>query len=242
MLRPGVLGGPITLKRRLTTASRPLALASDYYSPSKQARGGPVVILHGLYGSKQNWRSLAKGMSNRLERDVHALVRPLFILGLCGQQTLTSECQDLRNHGDSPHSPDASYLDLSGDVAAFIEDRQLKDVTVVGHSMYARPLRVREIVKSRLTRSTRRQGWKSRHVAGSAPHSYPHQARWFVAFAQAFGNGAEPFQFQVVDMAPGVGKISPEFGAYLKGMQEITEAKVFNRKEADAILTKYEPV
>ena len=43
-------------------------------------------------------------------------------------------------------------------------------------------------------------------------------------------------------MAPGVGKISPEFGAYLKGMHEITAAKVFNRKEADAILTKYESV
>lgn len=70
------LRAPLSLRRQLTTASRPtLSLACDSYAPAKPARSGPVVILHGLYGSKQNWRSLAKAMANRLERDVHALVR-----------------------------------------------------------------------------------------------------------------------------------------------------------------------
>ncbi|KAK4706015.1 hypothetical protein P7C70_g188, partial [Phenoliferia sp. Uapishka_3] len=167
-------------KRQLTTASRPtLSLASDSYAPSKPTRGGPVVILHGLYGSKQNWRSLAKGMANRLERDVHAL--------------------DLRNHGESPHSPHATYRDMSGDVAAFLEERSLEDVTVIGHSM----------------------GGK-------------------VAMALALRPTPALSRLVVVDMAPGIGKISPEFGAYLKGMQEVTEAKVHSRKEADDILSKYE--
>lgn len=46
----------------------------------------------------------------------------------------------------------------------------------------------------------------------------------------------------VVDIAPGVGKISPEFRAYLDAMQEIDAAKVSSRKKADEILQKTEPV
>lgn len=46
----------------------------------------------------------------------------------------------------------------------------------------------------------------------------------------------------VVDIAPGVGAISPEFSAYCDAMMAIDEAKVTSRKEADAILAKTEPV
>lgn len=46
----------------------------------------------------------------------------------------------------------------------------------------------------------------------------------------------------MVDMAPGVGKISPEFHNYINAMKEIEKAAVHSRKEADEILTKYEPV
>lgn len=61
-----------------STRSGPLDLAADLYPAPSTASGGssapPLVILHGLYGSKQNWRSLAKTLAQRLERDVHALV------------------------------------------------------------------------------------------------------------------------------------------------------------------------
>lgn len=50
------------------------------------------------------------------------------------------------------------------------------------------------------------------------------------------------FRLLVVDMAPGVGSISVEFKRYLEAMQEIDSALVKSRKEADAILAKYEPV
>lgn len=46
----------------------------------------------------------------------------------------------------------------------------------------------------------------------------------------------------VVDMAPGVGKISPEFHSYINAMKEIEKAAVHSRKEADEILAEYEPV
>lgn len=46
----------------------------------------------------------------------------------------------------------------------------------------------------------------------------------------------------VVDIAPGVGKVSPEFQAYLDAMKAIDDAQVMSRKDADAILAKTEPV
>lgn len=46
----------------------------------------------------------------------------------------------------------------------------------------------------------------------------------------------------MVDIAPGVGSISPEFREYLTAMKEIDDANVKSRKEADVILQKYEKV
>jgi pimeloyl-ACP methyl ester carboxylesterase len=66
---------------RTFSTSRPtwqaVALASDAYAPKASTGSGPLVILHGLYGSKQNWRSLAKAMADRLGKEVIALVRRL---------------------------------------------------------------------------------------------------------------------------------------------------------------------
>jgi pimeloyl-ACP methyl ester carboxylesterase len=45
------------------------------------------------------------------------------------------ELQDLRNHGDSPHTPYHNYLSMADDVAGFIDEHKLKDTTLIGHSM-----------------------------------------------------------------------------------------------------------
>jgi pimeloyl-ACP methyl ester carboxylesterase len=45
------------------------------------------------------------------------------------------ELQDLRNHGDSPHTPYHDYLSMADDVAGFIDEHMLKDTTLIGHSM-----------------------------------------------------------------------------------------------------------
>lgn len=65
--------------------SIPVTLASDSYPPplpsssSSSTAGiegnkGPLIILHGLYGSKQNWRSLSKTLAKNLNREVIAVV------------------------------------------------------------------------------------------------------------------------------------------------------------------------
>lgn len=75
----------------------------------------PLIILHGLFGSKQNWNSVAKGLNKRLNRTVITL--------------------DSRNHGESPHSSSMTYSDMAEDVVAFMEDVGLESAIFLGHSM-----------------------------------------------------------------------------------------------------------
>ena len=75
----------------------------------------PVLILHGLFGSKSNNRSIARELNSRLERDIY--------------------CLDLRNHGDSPHDSRHDYPALAADVERFIKDHQLGQSIFLGHSM-----------------------------------------------------------------------------------------------------------
>jgi len=75
----------------------------------------PVLIMHGLFGSKTNWNSLSKSIQQRTKRKVIAV--------------------DARNHGDSPHSPDMTYTHMAKDVVHLMENLELKKAIVVGHSM-----------------------------------------------------------------------------------------------------------
>lgn len=75
--------------------------------------GRPILILHGLFGSKRNWGAIAK----RLSTNYH-----VFTL-------------DLRNHGESPWVDGMDYRDMAADVAAFIKRHNLAPCTVIGHSM-----------------------------------------------------------------------------------------------------------
>src|SRR5262247_4893983 len=75
--------------------------------------GRPVVILHGLLGSADNWRS----MSRRL--GIHYRVFAL----------------DLRNHGRSPHSGILDYDVMVADVREFMEQQALRRIVLLGHSM-----------------------------------------------------------------------------------------------------------
>lgn len=75
--------------------------------------GEPLLILHGLFGTLDNWQTIAKTLSEDYM---------VFIL-------------DLRNHGRSPHSDDFSYALMADDVRAFMEDNWIYNAYVMGHSM-----------------------------------------------------------------------------------------------------------
>jgi pimeloyl-ACP methyl ester carboxylesterase len=75
--------------------------------------GHPLVILHGLLGSTDNWRS----MSRRL--GAHYKVFAI----------------DLRNHGRSPHSDIFDYDVMTADLREFMEQQALRRIMLLGHSM-----------------------------------------------------------------------------------------------------------
>lgn len=75
--------------------------------------GPPVLILHGLFGSAGNWRSVSRALSRRFE--VHAL--------------------DMRNHGASPHDDSMTYADMANDILDYLDDNICETPSVIGHSM-----------------------------------------------------------------------------------------------------------
>ncbi|KAI8843700.1 Alpha/Beta hydrolase protein, partial [Chytridium lagenaria] len=74
-----------------------------------------LMILHGLFGSKQNWRSLSKSLSTKLSTSVVSV--------------------DLRNHGESPHSPVHTFDAMSADVGLLLDTLKMGEVDLMGHSM-----------------------------------------------------------------------------------------------------------
>lgn len=77
-------------------------------------QGQPLIIMHGLFGQSDNWNTLAKQFA---EKGLH-----VFTL-------------DLRNHGLSPHSDVWNYEVMADDLKEFIDEHQLKDPIILGHSM-----------------------------------------------------------------------------------------------------------
>jgi pimeloyl-ACP methyl ester carboxylesterase len=76
-------------------------------------QGYPLVILHGLFGSLDNWMTQAKLFSATYK--VYAV--------------------DLRNHGLSPHSDTFDYPSMVDDLSEFFDHHQLTDAFLIGHSM-----------------------------------------------------------------------------------------------------------
>ena len=79
----------------------------------KYGEGPPLIILHGLYGSSDNWASIAKNISD----------------------SFTVYLPDQRNHGQSPHSEIHDYESMSDDLFELAIDLKLKKFFLAGHSM-----------------------------------------------------------------------------------------------------------
>jgi esterase len=75
--------------------------------------GAPLIILHGLLGSADNWRSMSRSLGAHYK--VFAV--------------------DLRNHGRSPHSEIFDYDVMTADLRESMEQQALRRVMLLGHSM-----------------------------------------------------------------------------------------------------------
>jgi len=73
----------------------------------------PLIILHGLFGSSDNWLTVSKELA------VH---RRVYL-------------PDLRNHGRSPWSEEFNYEAMSTDLREFIREHRIQQPVIIGHSM-----------------------------------------------------------------------------------------------------------
>ncbi len=75
--------------------------------------GFPVIILHGLFGTLDNWQTISRQLG-----EYYKVYVP-----------------DQRNHGKSPHTEAFSYPILADDVAHFMDSHQIIKAIIIGHSM-----------------------------------------------------------------------------------------------------------
>jgi pimeloyl-ACP methyl ester carboxylesterase len=76
-------------------------------------QGEPLVLLHGLFGSGDNWF----GVAPKLAEKFHVFA------------------PDLRNHGHSPHHAEMDYPLMAADVEKFFAAQKIESAHVIGHSM-----------------------------------------------------------------------------------------------------------
>ncbi len=79
----------------------------------KEGSGSPLVIVHGLYGSSDNWLNIGKHLAEKYM---------VYMI-------------DQRNHGRSPFASTHTFDDMRDDLAEFFEQHKIEKATVLGHSM-----------------------------------------------------------------------------------------------------------
>jgi esterase len=79
----------------------------------KFGKGPPLIILHGLYGSSDNWVTIAKKIGD----------------------SFTVYLPDQRNHGQTSHSDIHDYNAMRGDLFELVTDLRLSKFFLAGHSM-----------------------------------------------------------------------------------------------------------
>jgi len=75
--------------------------------------GQPLIILHGLFGSADNWQTHAKKLSEYFK---------VYLV-------------DQRNHGHSPHASEIDYSLMANDLYELVAEEGLRDILLLGHSM-----------------------------------------------------------------------------------------------------------
>lgn len=76
-------------------------------------QGEPLIILHGLFGTLDNWQTLGKELANHFS---------VYLV-------------DQRNHGRSPHEDEMNYPAMAKDLKEFMEANWIHKSHLLGHSM-----------------------------------------------------------------------------------------------------------
>lgn len=84
-----------------------------HYKELGEEKQQVLIVLHGLFGSLDNWITLANYFADHFH---------VYLI-------------DQRNHGKSPHSDDFSYQFMADDLLEFINDHKIENPIILGHSM-----------------------------------------------------------------------------------------------------------
>ncbi|MDI9355759.1 MAG: alpha/beta fold hydrolase [Chitinophagaceae bacterium] len=76
--------------------------------------GKPIIILHGLFGSSDNWLTVTKPL---LDHNYQLII------------------PDMRNHGQSFHHTEHTIESMAGDIFRLISDQSISFPHIIGHSM-----------------------------------------------------------------------------------------------------------
>jgi pimeloyl-ACP methyl ester carboxylesterase len=79
----------------------------------EQGEGPALIIIHGLFGSSDNWRSMAKYFAR-----THRVI------------TI-----DLRNHGRSPHNDSQRFDEMADDLLQLMDLLNITSASLLGHSL-----------------------------------------------------------------------------------------------------------
>lgn len=109
----------------------------------KLGQGKPLIILHGLFGSLDNWLTHAKTLADHYE---------VYLV-------------DQRNHGNSPHDDEFNYAVMADDLYEFIKEHKIENPHILGHSMGGKTA-----MKFALQHADM---WDKLIVVDIAPKSYP---------------------------------------------------------------------
>jgi pimeloyl-ACP methyl ester carboxylesterase len=85
----------------------------ELYCKQLGEKGTPIIIIHGVFGSSDNWQSIGKALSENYK---------VYLI-------------DLRNHGRSPRSEEFTYEAMSEDLLEFILTHHIDKPVIIGHSM-----------------------------------------------------------------------------------------------------------
>jgi len=76
-------------------------------------QGEPLIVLHGVFGSSDNWQTVGKELSQKYK---------VYLV-------------DQRNHGSSPHSDEFDYNVMTDDILELMLNEEIERTHLLGHSM-----------------------------------------------------------------------------------------------------------
>ncbi|KAG7259924.1 hypothetical protein CRUP_028887 [Coryphaenoides rupestris] len=129
----------------------------------------PLVFLHGLFGSKSNFHSIAKSLVQRT-----------------GRKVLTV---DARNHGTSPHNPVLTYEAMASDLKHLLTKLHIDKCVLIGHSMGGKPGLVERLVVVDISPSQTTTRTNFRHYINAMQAVAEHSVRQFLLTNLVESNG-----------------------------------------------------